>query len=183
MLDSLDDALGDTSPPKLLTRLKSISDPEEKIELWNKLSIVVFARCSTLILSSSYLTALIHIQLSILAGYNYKQLVSSYSTTKFTPNKQYNETKDNRFMKRESDQEAYLTDATNTFLLHGVSQIQQFLLKDIVPNAIKSFKLSQLLTLPEISNLLRSLIQRTLSTGEYNKAYIRVKVNKSIYLK
>merc|ERR1712223_703411 len=65
---------------------------------------------------------------------------------------------------QEKDQEAYLSDATNTFLLHGVPQIQQFLLNDIVPELISGLKLSQFLTLPEISDLLRSLIGRSLSS-------------------
>ena len=166
MLDSLDDALGDTSPQNLLAELKGITDPEKKIDLWSKLSIVVFTRCSTLILSASYLTALIHIQLSILAGYNYQQSASSEISTASAYHKKYNDPQDYMLLTKERDQEAYLSDTTNTFLLNGVSQIQQFLLKDIIPNALNSFQLSQRLSLSEISDLLRSLIQRTLSTGK-----------------
>ena len=166
MLDSLDDALGDTSPQNLLAELKGITDPEKKIDLWSKLSIVVFTRCSTLILSASYLTALIHIQLSILAGYNYQQLASSEISTASSYYEKYNDPQDYMLLTKERDQEAYLSDTTNTFLLNGVSKIQQFLLKDIIPNALNSFQLSQRLSLSEISDLLRSLIQRTLSTGK-----------------
>ena len=153
MLDSLDDALGDMSPKKLLTELKSITDPEKKIDLWSKLSIVVFTRCSTLILSASYLTALIHIQLSILAGYNYKQLAASEISNASTYYKKYNDPQDHMLLTKERDQEAYLSEATNAFMLNGVSQIQQFLLKDIIPNALNGFKLSQRLTLSDISDL------------------------------
>ena len=166
MLDSLDDALGDQSYQNLLAQLKSITDPEEKIKYWNKLSVVVFTRCSTLILSASYLTALTHIQLSILAGYNYKQLVSSQTSSAADRLKHYTESKNSLFSMQDKDQEAYLSDATNTFLLHGVSQIQQFLLNDIVPELISGLKLSQFLTLSEVSDLLRSLIRRSLSSGE-----------------
>merc|ERR1712223_1314066 len=65
---------------------------------------------------------------------------------------------------QDKDQEAYIADLTNTFLLHGVTQIQQFLLNEIVPELISGLKLSQFLTLSDISDLLRSLIRRSLSS-------------------
>ena len=165
MLDSLDDALGEQSSQNLLDALKSTTDPEEKVSLWNQLSIVVFTRCLTLILATSYLTALTHIQLSILAGYTYKQLVSSQYYNKSNHDKTHAEPNNLMLSMRESDQEAYLSDATNTFLLHGVSQIHQFLLQDVIPKVIGDLKLSQCLTLQEISDLLRSMVQCSLSTG------------------
>ena len=84
MLDSLSDEDSDLSkcnPDIILRQIKQATRSEEKIQLWKQLSLAVFSRCITLILGASYLTALTHIQLSILAGYNYQDFFSSYQRT------------------------------------------------------------------------------------------------------
>ena len=116
-----------------MRQLKDVTSLEEKHELWNKLSFSVFTRCSTLILAASYLTSLTHIQFSILAGYTYKNLISN-STHNGNTSKTYNNETTNiihnyNFVLEDDAKELFLADGTNTFLMYGVAQIQQFLIK------------------------------------------------------
>jgi hypothetical protein len=152
-----------------LRRLKEVTNPEEKHELWNKLSFSVFTRCASLIVAASYLTALTHIQFSILAGYTYKNYISNSSqnshTSKTSSHETTNDTHNYNFVLGDDAKEIFLADGTNTFLLYGVTQIQQFLTKDIIPKTIGNLKLSQFMTLPEISDLLRLMIRSSLSSG------------------
>ena len=162
--------LSKQSPQEILCQLKNVTDPEEKHELWNKLSFSVFTRCSTLILAASYLTALTHIQFSILAGYTYKNLISNSSSQNGNTSKTYNSQTTNNTHKQnfvfgDDVKELFLADVTNNFLLYGVTQIQQFLAKDAIPKTMGNLKLSQFIALPELSDLLRSMIRSSLSSG------------------
>ena len=137
--------------------------------------MAVFSRCITLILGASYLTALTHIQLSILAGYNYQDFFSkSLKNQRNVSNSHTEETKikKNFLWENSEAQEMFLADGTNTFLVHGVSQIKHFLVTEVIPKLIGNIKLTLFLSLAEVSDLLRSIISQTLSTGWSNFMFL-----------
>ena len=178
MLDSLSDEDSDLSkcnPDIILRRIKQATQSEEKIQLWKQLSLAVFTRCITLILGASYLTALTHIQLSILAGYNYQDFFSkSLQNQRNMSHSHMDETKGKRNVLWENSeaQEMFLADGTNTFLVHGVSQIKHFLVTDVIPKLIGNIKLTQFLSLAEVSDFLRSIIRQSISTGWSNIMFL-----------
>ena len=188
MLDSLSDEDSDLSkcnPDIILRRIKQATQSEEKIQLWKQLSLAVFSRCITLILGASYLTALTHIQLSILAGYNYQDFFSkSLQNQRNMSHSHMDETKSKKNVLWENSeaQEMFLADGTNTFLVHGVSQIKHFLVTDVIPKLIGNIKLTQFLSLAEVSDLLRSIIRQSISTGWSNIMFFNANFLSIIYM-
>ena len=169
MLDTLcndDTDVSKESPHNTITKLKEVVNPEEKLRLWNQLSLAVFTRCSSLILAASYLTALTHIQLSILAGYTYKEILMNSSQNGDVSN-YYNgiKTSSCKLSLKHNAHESFLADGTNKFLFYGLGQIYQVLFNDIIPQTVGSFKLSQSATLTEVSDLLRQIIRSSLFSG------------------
>ena len=172
MLESVYDCKGDLSKQStddILNQLKEVVSPKEKLVLWNQLSLAVFSRSALLITATSYLTAITHIQLGILAGYTQRaSLLNSYqgSQTCSVP-KQYDINRENLHIRSlaEDSQKAFLSKGTKVFITHGVAQIHQSLITEIIPKIMGQLKLSQLLTLSELSDVLRLIMRHLLSSG------------------
>ena len=169
MLENGGDATKDVSQAyieSILIQLKATTNGQQKMLLWEQLTTAVFSRCCTLILATSYLTVLTCIQLSIFAGYTFREM--NFTPSQPSKSSKYDDHSAQGTYKptlTDTSRESFLAEGTKKMIIHGTDEIGQKLRKEIIPEIMKSFELSRVLTLSELSELLTTILKRFLSSG------------------
>lgn len=122
----------------LVSQIKSTNDKELKVKLWDDLKLMVFDRCSLLVVAGTLLNVILRVQLNIVAGYVYQQTVVKV---------QQNNNK--KFQLNGHLQEKYLS-LGQKFVKKGIGSI----CKDLnLPEIVGDLSLKQKLSLSDLDGL------------------------------
>jgi len=147
----------------ITSSLRSKPPPQNKLELWDKLKVIAFARCSALVLGGVYISLMVRIQLNVLAGYLYQQQV--FCSSGFTATIGEGKTKISSNI-----QEKYLEICTR-FVSKGMDTLCCHL-TDIVQSVTEEISLKQKMSLPDIEKVLTNIFSQV-ETSENERNIFR----------
>jgi len=144
----------------ITTCLRQKPAPDKKLELWDRLKVIAFARASALVIGGVYISLMVRIQLNVLAGYLYQQQV--FSSSGFTATIGEGKTKISSLI-----QEKYLEICTR-FVSKGMDTLCRHL-TDIVQSVTSEISLKQKMSLPDIEKVLTTIFSQVeMSENEKN---------------
>jgi len=151
----------DSAP--LAAELRTKPPPERKLQLWEQLKVIAFSRCAAVVIGGVYISIMVRMQLNILAGYLYKQQL----TTLQNPTTSENNNDVSKQKISSKLQEKYL-DVCTQFVSEGMKK----LCCDIssrVESVTTSIDLKQKMSLTDIEALLTEIfIQLETSQNDEN---------------
>lgn len=150
MFPSLREAVEDKLASDPITScLRQKPAPENKLELWDRLKVIAFARSSALVIGGVYISLMVRIQLNVLAGYLYQQQMSAPTSSTMVEGK----TKISSII-----QEKYLEICTQ-FVSKGMDTLCRHL-TDIVESVTSEISLKQKMSLPDIEAVLTNIFSQ-----------------------
>jgi len=164
MFPSLREAVEDKLASEPITScLRQKPPPENKLELWDRLKVIAFARSSALVIGGVYISLVVRIQLNILAGYLYQQQMS-------TPNTLSSTILEGKAKISSLIQEKYLEICTQ-FISKGMDTLCRHL-TDIVESVTSEISLKQKMSLPDIEAVLTNIFSQV-ETSENERNIFR----------
>jgi len=172
LFPSLRQSVADNLNAAILTaQLRDKPEPEKKMQLWNQLKVVAFARCAGLILSGVYISILLRTQLNILAGYLYRHQMDALNNL----HQNYNNNSANKKNISSKLQEKYL-DISTRFISEGIQRLLSDL-SNIVEIVTNQVDLKQKMSLADIEAVIIEIFNQ-MERSENNRNIFR---NPGIY--
>lgn len=137
---------------EILNQLKS--NPDNKMELWNELKVLAFARAAALVYGSSLLVTAIRVQLNVLGGYLYKDTTSTSETKVVT----------------QEIQTMYSLLIIQYMMQDGINELVQ-IIQNNVGKILKKYSLKEKLTLSDIEQIFWSI--QTAINKDVNQNIVR----------
>jgi len=148
----------DSTP--LTDMLRAKPPQEEKLQLWEKLKVLAFTRCSVLVVSGVYIAIMLRTQLNILAGYLYQQQVDHGGEPVATDN---NNTGDKHKTFTIKLQQTYL-DVCTHFVSSGIKLLCSHV-TDVVTTVTANMELQQKMSLADIEAVLTEIFNQLEMAG------------------
>jgi len=137
---------------KITAILRQKPSPEDKIEFWNELKVIAFSRCIVLVIGGVYLSAILRIQLNILAGYLYEQEIAAGSLML------NNNTADIKKGKISSNLQEKFLNICTYFVTEGVEKLCSIVV-NVVKRCTERLNLNEKLSLVDLEASLNEILE------------------------